>query len=120
MEVLTVVVVMGTLVRMAVPSFHDVLLKARATEVLGDTVAGMVADEEDGKTRLTVEQHVGGALDTAVAHGSCDIQDHSGNTGPINKIQAHTTVHVATVTGIIDNLYTVYEPASKEQHHTES
>ena len=39
-EVLTVVVVMGTLVRMAVPSFHDVLLKARAAEVLGDYGAG--------------------------------------------------------------------------------
>ena len=35
-EVLTVVVVMGTLGRMAVPSFHDVLLRARATEVIGD------------------------------------------------------------------------------------
>lgn len=35
-EVLTVVVVMGTLVRMAVPSFHDVMLRARAAEVIGD------------------------------------------------------------------------------------
>jgi prepilin-type N-terminal cleavage/methylation domain-containing protein len=35
-EVLTVAVVMGTLVRMAVPSFHEVLLMARAAEVVGD------------------------------------------------------------------------------------
>ena len=35
-EVLTVAVVMGTLVRMAIPNFHEVLLKARAAEVLGD------------------------------------------------------------------------------------
>jgi prepilin-type N-terminal cleavage/methylation domain-containing protein len=35
-EVLTVVVVMGTLVRMAVPSFHEVLVRARAAEVIGD------------------------------------------------------------------------------------
>jgi len=35
-EVLTVAVVMGTLVRIAVPNFHEILLKARATEVLGD------------------------------------------------------------------------------------
>lgn len=35
-EVLTVAVVMGTLVRMAVPNFHEVLLKARAAEVMGD------------------------------------------------------------------------------------
>jgi prepilin-type N-terminal cleavage/methylation domain-containing protein len=35
-EVLTVMVVMGTLVRMAVPSFHDVLVRARAAEVIGD------------------------------------------------------------------------------------
>ena len=35
-EVLTVAVVMGTLVRIALPNFHEVLLKARAAEVLGD------------------------------------------------------------------------------------
>lgn len=35
-EVLTVVVVMGTLVRMSVPSFHEVLVRARAAEVIGD------------------------------------------------------------------------------------
>ena len=35
-EVLTVMMVMGTLVRMAVPSFHDVLVRARAAEVIGD------------------------------------------------------------------------------------
>jgi prepilin-type N-terminal cleavage/methylation domain-containing protein len=35
-EVLTVMAVMGTLVRMAVPSFHDVLVRARAAEVIGD------------------------------------------------------------------------------------
>lgn len=35
-ELLTVTMVMGTLARMAVPNFHDMLLKARATEVLGD------------------------------------------------------------------------------------
>lgn len=35
-EVVTVAVVMGTLVRIAMPNFHDVLLKARAAEVIGD------------------------------------------------------------------------------------
>lgn len=35
-EVLTVAVVVGTLARMAVPGFHDVLLDARAAEVAGD------------------------------------------------------------------------------------
>lgn len=35
-EMLTVAVVMGTLVRMAVPNFHEILLKARAAEVMGD------------------------------------------------------------------------------------
>lgn len=35
-EVVTVAVVMGTLVRMAIPNFHEVLVKARAAEVLGD------------------------------------------------------------------------------------
>ncbi len=35
-EVLTVVVVAGTLARIGVPSFHEVLLKARATEVIAD------------------------------------------------------------------------------------
>lgn len=35
-ELLTVAVVMSTLVRMALPNFHDVLLKARAAEVVGD------------------------------------------------------------------------------------
>lgn len=35
-EVLTVAVVMGTLVRIAIPNFHEILLKARAAEVLGD------------------------------------------------------------------------------------
>ena len=34
-EVLTVALVMGTLARMAVPNFHEVLLKARAAEVSG-------------------------------------------------------------------------------------
>jgi prepilin-type N-terminal cleavage/methylation domain-containing protein len=59
-EVLTVVVVVGTLVRMAVPSFHEVLLQARAAEVLGEfetvrlAVVGYQADEhrwpQDGYT----------------------------------------------------------------------
>ncbi|MGD8320166.1 MAG: hypothetical protein PVJ02_06920 [Gemmatimonadota bacterium] len=35
MELITVVMVMGTLVRMSVPNLHDLLLKARATEVAG-------------------------------------------------------------------------------------
>ena len=35
-EVLTVAVVMGTLVRMAMPNFHEVVLRARAAEVAGD------------------------------------------------------------------------------------
>lgn len=35
-EVLTVAVVMGTLVRIAIPNFHEVLLRARAAEVVGD------------------------------------------------------------------------------------
>ena len=35
-EVLTVAVVMGTLVRIAIPNFHEILLKARAAEVMGD------------------------------------------------------------------------------------
>lgn len=35
-EVVTVAVVVGTLVRMAIPNFHDVLVKARAAEVVGD------------------------------------------------------------------------------------
>jgi len=35
-EVLTVAVVMGTLVRIALPNFHEILLKARAAEVMGD------------------------------------------------------------------------------------
>lgn len=35
-EMLTVAVVMGTLVRIAMPNLHDVLLGARAAEVLGD------------------------------------------------------------------------------------
>ena len=35
-EVLTVVVVVSTLARIGVPGFHEVLLKARATEVIGD------------------------------------------------------------------------------------
>ncbi|HKJ01297.1 MAG TPA: prepilin-type N-terminal cleavage/methylation domain-containing protein [Longimicrobiales bacterium] len=35
-ELLTVAVVMSTLARMAVPNFHDVLLRARAAEVAGD------------------------------------------------------------------------------------
>ena len=35
-EVVTVAVVMGTLVRIAMPNFHEVLLKARAAEVVGD------------------------------------------------------------------------------------
>lgn len=35
-EVMTVAVVMGTLVRMALPNFHEILLKARAAEVVGD------------------------------------------------------------------------------------
>lgn len=34
-EVLTVMMVVGTLVRMAVPSFHEVLVRARAAEVIG-------------------------------------------------------------------------------------
>jgi type II secretory pathway pseudopilin PulG len=34
-EVLTVMMVIGTLVRMAVPSFHEVLVRARAAEVIG-------------------------------------------------------------------------------------
>jgi|AP95_1055475.scaffolds.fasta_scaffold33080_3 hypothetical protein len=35
-ELLTVAVVMGTLVRIALPNFHEVLVKARAAEVYGD------------------------------------------------------------------------------------
>jgi len=35
-EMLTAVVVVGTLARIGVPSFHEVLLKARATEVIAD------------------------------------------------------------------------------------
>lgn len=35
-EVITVAMIMGTLVRMAIPNFHEVLLKARAAEVVGD------------------------------------------------------------------------------------
>lgn len=35
-EVLTAMVVVGTLARIGVPSFHEVLLRARATEVIGD------------------------------------------------------------------------------------
>jgi len=35
-EVVTVAVVVGTLVRMALPNFHDILMKARAAEVFGD------------------------------------------------------------------------------------
>ncbi len=35
-EVVTVAVVMGTLVRIALPNFHEVFLKARAAEVVGD------------------------------------------------------------------------------------
>lgn len=42
-EVLTVAVVMGTLVRVALPNFHEVLLKARAAEVLGDFESVRVA-----------------------------------------------------------------------------
>ena len=34
-EVVTVAVVMGTLVRIALPNFHEVLLTARAAEVVG-------------------------------------------------------------------------------------
>ena len=35
-EMLTVAVVMGTLVRIAIPNFHEILLRARAAEVFGD------------------------------------------------------------------------------------
>ena len=35
-EVLTVAVVVSTLVRMALPNFHEIIVKARAAEVLGD------------------------------------------------------------------------------------
>lgn len=35
-EMLTVAVVMGTLVRMAMPNLNDVVLKARAADVVGD------------------------------------------------------------------------------------
>jgi hypothetical protein len=35
-EVVTVAVVMGTLVRVALPNFHELILKARAAEVVGD------------------------------------------------------------------------------------
>jgi hypothetical protein len=35
-EVLTVAVVMGTLVRIALPNFHDLMLRARAAEVVGN------------------------------------------------------------------------------------
>lgn len=42
-EVLTVAVVVSTLVRMAVPGFHEVLLKARAAEVVGDIEVVRVA-----------------------------------------------------------------------------
>ena len=42
-EVLTVAVVVSTLVRMSIPSFHEVLLKARAAEVAGDVEVVRVA-----------------------------------------------------------------------------
>lgn len=35
-ELLTVALLMSTLVRMALPNFHEVLMKARAAEVVGD------------------------------------------------------------------------------------
>ena len=35
-EVMTVALVVSTLVRMAIPNFHEILVKARAAEVLGD------------------------------------------------------------------------------------
>lgn len=44
-EVVTVAVVMGTLARIAVPNLHEVLLKARAAEVLGDFETVRVAVE---------------------------------------------------------------------------
>lgn len=44
-ELLTVAVVMSTLVRMAIPNFHSVLLKARAAEVVGDFETVRVAVE---------------------------------------------------------------------------
>lgn len=44
-EVLTVAVVMGTLVRIAIPNFHEIVLKARAAEVLGDFDVVRVAVE---------------------------------------------------------------------------
>jgi prepilin-type N-terminal cleavage/methylation domain-containing protein len=42
-EVLTVAVVLSTLVRMSIPGFHEVLLKARAAEVAGDVEVVRVA-----------------------------------------------------------------------------
>lgn len=42
-EVLTVAVLVSTLARMAVPGFHEVLLKARAAEVAGDVEVVRVA-----------------------------------------------------------------------------
>jgi hypothetical protein len=42
-EVLTVALIMGTLVRMAIPNLHHVLLNARSAEVIGDFEAVRVA-----------------------------------------------------------------------------
>ncbi len=60
-EVITVAVVMGTLVRIALPSFHDVLLKARAAEVVGEfeTVRVAVLNYQAEHLRWPEDAYVG-------------------------------------------------------------
>jgi hypothetical protein len=60
-EVATVAVVMGTLVRMALPNFHDVLLKARAAEVAGDfeAVRLAVASYQSDHFQWPADAHTG-------------------------------------------------------------
>ena len=65
-EVLTVAVVIGTLVRIALPNFHEVLLKARAAEVMGDfevvrlAVLNYHADHLEWPEDAYVGQNTGG------------------------------------------------------------
>jgi len=60
-EVLTVMVVMGTLARMAVPSFHEVLVRARAAEVIGDfeTVRVAVLSYQTDHHQWPADGHTG-------------------------------------------------------------
>jgi hypothetical protein len=51
-EVVTVALIMGTLVRISMPNFHEVLLKARAAEVAGDFEVVRVAVEQYHATYL--------------------------------------------------------------------